>query len=278
MSKKGRNRFAATIIAVITMGIASGATAGKLDVVFNAADFPAKPDINPIINQYWPMIPGTSFVYAAETEDGCEVNMVTITTGYKDNFGIPYHTIKALEVEDLEWFTEECNDDFEGEYDLMEETTDRYAQDNDGNIWYLGETPEAYDDEEDCVTEEGAWEAGDDEAEAGIVILGNPIEGLSYQQEYLEDEAEDMGKVLELGVTVELEYLESTFVDCLKTKEWTPLERGEIEHKFYCPSGGGLMLINEKHGGTVRVEYIGDTLPDGDFAENLPTTEACDED
>jgi hypothetical protein len=265
------------MIAAISMGFASGATAGKLDVEFDAADFPAKPGINPITNQYWPMAPGTSFVYAAETEDGCEVNMVTITNGYKDDFGAPYHTIKGLEVEDLEWFAEECNDDFEGDYILMEETIDRYAQDNDGNIWYLGETTEAYDDEELCLTEEGAWQAGDDDAEAGIVMLGNPIEGLGYQQEYLEDEAEDMGKVLELGVTVELEYLESTFVDCLKTKEWTPLERGHIEHKFYCPAAGGLMLINEKHGKTVRVEYIGFELPAGDFPEELPEVGVCEE-
>ena len=36
--------------------------------------------------------------------------------------------------------------------------------------------------------------------------------------------------------------------------------------KYYCPSGGGLMLVNELHGGTVRVEFIGSTLPAGDFA------------
>jgi len=277
MNKKGRNCFITTIIAVITIGFSSGATAGKLDVEFDTNDFPVKPAINEINNQYWPMSPGMSFVYAAETDDGCEVNEVTITNSYKEDFGPPYHMIKALEVLDLEWFTEECNSDFDGDYVLMEETIDRYAQDNDGNIWYLGESTEAYDDEELCLTEEGAWEAGDDGAEAGIVILGNPIEGLSYQQEYLEDEAEDMGKVLELNVYVELESF-GPFTDCLRTKEWTPLERGHIEHKFYCPIGGGLMLINELHGGTVRVEYIGDTLPDGDFPEDLPDVEVCGED
>ena len=108
------------------------------------------------------------------------------------------------------------------------------------------------------------------------MVLGDPVEGLAYQQEFLEDEAEDMGKVLKLAVTVELESF-GPFTDCLKTKEWTPLERGHIEHKFYCPTGGGLMLINEKHGKTVRVEFIGQDLPDGDFPEELPDVDMCEE-
>jgi hypothetical protein len=269
MDKTNTYHFISTVVAIIVIGVGSGATAANFEIDFEAAVF-SNPTL--IDNQYWPQISGTSFVYAAETEDGCEVNMVTVTSDTKSDFGAPYDSIVALEVEDLEWLSEECD----GDYLLMEETTDRYAQDDDDNIWYLGEDTEAYDDEEDCLTEEGAWEAGEDGAEAGIVVLGDPIEGLAYQQEFLEDEAEDMGKVLKLAVTVELESF-GPFTDCLKTKEWTPLERGHVEHKFYCPSGGGLMLINELHGKTVRVEYIGQELPDGDFAEGLPAVPACEE-
>ncbi len=269
MNRKKWNHVTATIFVVITMGISSGATAANLDIDFEAAVF-GNPTL--IDNQYWPMISGTSFVYAAETEDGCEVNMVSVTTDTKSDFGDPYGSIVALDVADLEWLSEDCD----GDYVLMEETTDRYAQDDDDNIWYMGEDTLAYDDEEDCLTDEGAWEPGVDEAEAGIVVLADPVEGLAYQQEFLEDEAEDMGKILKLAVTVELESF-GPFTDCLKTKEWTPLERGHIEHKFYCPLGGGLMLINEKHGKTVRVEYIGNTLPAGTFAVNLPTTDVCGE-
>ncbi len=268
---KYRN-FGIVITSSILALSAGGATAANLEIDFDANDFPVKPGINTINNQYWPLISGTSFVYAAETEDGCEVNMVSVTSGTKSDFGDPYGSIVALEVEDLEWLSEDCD----GDYVLMEETTDRYAQDDDDNIWYMGEDTLAYDDEEDCLTDEGGWEPGVDDAEAGIVVLGDPVEGLAYQQEFLEDEAEDMGKVLKLAVTVELESF-GPFTDCLKTKEWTPLERGHVEHKFYCPVGGGLMLINELHGKTVRVEYIGSTLPAGTFAVNLPTTDVCGE-
>jgi hypothetical protein len=258
------------------MSISGGAEAANLEIDFEAAVF-SNPTL--IDNQYWPLIPGTNFVYAAETEDGCEVNMVSVTSDTKDDFGAPYASIVALEVEDLEWFKEgDCDFDASDEYILLEKTIDWYAQDDDENIWYLGEDTEAYDDELDCLTDEGAWEAGEDEAEAGIVILGNPVKGLAYQQEFFEDEAEDVGKVVGLGVIVELEYLEMTYAGCLKTKEWTPLERGHVEHKYYCPAGGGLMLIKELHGKTIRVEYIGDSLPAGNFPYELPEVGDCPED
>jgi hypothetical protein len=74
-----------------------------------------------------------------------------------------------------------------------------------------------------------------------------------------EDEAEDNARVLRLNARVDIDV--GTFAGCLKTKEWSPLEHGSIEHKYYCPSGGGLMLVNELKGGTLRVEFIGNTLP-----------------
>lgn len=273
MNRTITNRLTAATIVVAAMSITGGATAANLEIDFDADDFPTSPSINIINNQYWPLIVGMNFVYSAETEDGCEVNQVTITSSTKDGFGAPYDTIEAREVEDLEWLSEECD----GTYVLMEKTTDRYAQDDHGNIWYLGEDTEAYDEEEDCVTDEGAWEAGEDEAEAGIVMLNDPEVGLAYQQEFLEDEAEDMGKVLRLNAYVELESF-GPFTDCLMTKEWTSLERGEIEHKFYCPAAvPGLVLINELHGKTVRVEYIGNSLPSGVFPNALPTSDICPE-
>ena len=274
--KKNSRIIIASIILVLTAG---GATAANLDVDFDANDFPVDPLINNIDNQYWPLISGMNFVYSAETEDGCEVNQVTVTSSIMNDFALPYHTIAALEVEDLEWLSEECDD----VYVLMEKTTDWYAQDNAvapilwGNIWYFGEETLAYDDEEDCVTDEGAWEAGQDGATPGIVMLADPMVGLAYEQEFLEEEAEDMGKVLRLNANVELESF-GPYADCLVTKEWTTLERGEIEHKFYCPSAiPGLVLINELHGKTVRVEYIGDSLPAGTFPGALPTSDVCPE-
>ena len=74
------------------------------------------------------------------------------------------------------------------------------------------------------------------------------------QQEYFEGEAEDMGKVLRLNASVSIDY--GDYEDCLKTKEWTPLDPGTVEHKYYAPEVG-LVYIEELKEKTVEVELIG---------------------
>ena len=135
---------------------------------------------------------------------------------------------------------------------LDEETYDWYAQDDDGNIWYCGEDTTAYL-EDGTTSKEGSWEAGVDGALPGYLILAEPRPGVCYQQEYYEDEAEDRAKALRLNAKVSVEY--GDFEDCLVTKEWNPLERGHVEHKYYAP-GTGLVLIKELKEKTVRVELI----------------------
>ena len=76
---------------------------------------------------------------------------------------------------------------------------------------------------------------------------------MCYEQEYYEGEAEDMGKVLRLDVNVSIDL--DDYEGCLKTKEWTPLEPGAIEHKYYAP-GVGLVYIEELMEKTVEVELV----------------------
>jgi hypothetical protein len=67
-------------------------------------------------------------------------------------------------------------------------------------------------------------------------------------------------------------------MDCLHTKEYTPLSPGEVEHKFYCrlsQGGVGLTLINELKGKTRRVEYVGTGLPAGTYPSSFPTSDLC---
>ena len=140
---------------------------------------------------------------------------------------------------------------------MTEETDDWYAWDNDGNVWYFGEdTVEyLYDDNWDPAgtSTEGSWEAGVDGALPGIVMPTDPMTGMCYQQEYYEDEAEDMGKVLRLEMNVSIDY--GDYEGCLKTKEWTPLDPGTVEHKYYAPEVG-LVYIEELKEKTVEVELI----------------------
>lgn len=267
MNTVWRNASTAAIALVYFGTTADPAFAAKLDVTFNDGDFNWATAAN-ITNPYWPLgSGGNSYAYFSESEDGCAYNLVTVTAMTKSDFTNDYVNVVARAVSDLEWIDEECD----GNHVLTEETTDWYAQDIAGNIWYFGEQTEAYDDEEECPSSAGAWEAGDGGAEAGIVMLAHPKVGLAYQQEFDEGNAEDQGKVAKLNASISIEWedYESGPV-CLRTKEWTSLEPGNVEHKYYCQvadGGVGLMLINELKGKTVRVEYIGPTLPAGDFPE-----------
>lgn len=262
MNRKSNNRLIAFITAVITMGVAGGsALAGTVEVPLpGPGAFTTTID-----NQYWPLPMGATFAYMAETEDGCEYNKLVVTSDtHEINIDDVLYT--TLIVRDQEWESEECEP---AEAILAEDTLDYYAMDTDHNVWYFGEDTWSIDDESEppVCTDDGAWEAGVDEAEPGTVMLGSPKSGNRYQQEYWEDEAEDWGAVLRLNAKVSIEF--GDFEDCLMTREWTPLEPGEIEHKFYCPQDGnfgpGLMFIEELKGKTVYVEYVG-----SDFDFDLP--------
>lgn len=265
LARRLRIRNSPIIIGSLILALASaGASAANLEVEFDASNFTPGADID---NDYWPLLANASFVYYAEGVDGCEVNQMTVAgaplaAGF---FNAPYNTIRAWPVVDKAWVSEECD----GVYALVEDTIDWFAQDMDGNVWYFGEDTTAFDHDDACPSTAGAWKAGSDiadvgsNAEPGIVMLAIPEVGLTYPQEYYEDEAEDMAKILQLDDLVSIEFGE--FAGCLKTKEWSPLERGAVEHKFYCKmseGGVGLTLINELQGKTLRVEYVGTSLDD----------------
>jgi len=245
------------LVFMVTLLCATSASAALAPPPFDAANFTPGQAIN---NQYWPLIPGTNQVYISQSEDGCEAELFSITNQTKSDFPPPYDSIVATVITDQSWLDPDCS----GDYALIETTTDWYAQDDYGNIWYFGESTTAYDDPTDCPSAAGSWEAGVNGAQPGIVMLAYPTNGATYEQEFAADEAEDNAKVLRLNVRVSTAL--ARFTDCLVTKEWSPLEHGYIEHKFYCPDGGGLVLITELHGGTARTEFIGDTLPPGNYA------------
>ena len=79
-------------------------------------------------------------------------------------------------------------------------TDDWYAQDDQGNVWYLGEYVTNYEDGK-VADHAGSFEAGVDGAQAGIAMPAKPEPGLAYRQEYLEGEAEDNGEVIALDLT-----------------------------------------------------------------------------
>jgi hypothetical protein len=258
MNRSLRSPAPACVALVIALGlIPDSALAAPLDTTFDPSNFVPGASIT---NPYWPLIPGTQFVFTSTGSAGCEVELFVVTGNVKDDFQGQYSTIKAWEIHDRAWLDPTCT----GHYALQEDTLDWHAQDRTGNVWYLGEASSAWD-EDQCPTTEGSWEAGTNDAEAGIVMLADPKVGDTYSQEYSAGIAEDMAKVLRTDAPVSIGV--GSFEACLETKEWSPLEHGAVEHKFYCPSGGGNVLITELKGKTLRSEYIGNTLPPGDYSQ-----------
>lgn len=176
-------------------------------------------------HEYYPLNVGTVYTYEGQTEDGTEITTVTVTSETKVIMGVTCMVV---------------NDRVELDGELIENTNDWFAQDMDGNVWYMGEYSEEWEDGK-LESTEGSWEAGVNGAYPGIIMPANPILGIPYRQEYYYDKAEDWGNVVELGVSVEVPY--GTFTNCIKTDDWNALEPGIVENKYYAP---GIGVVKEE--------------------------------
>ena len=216
----------------VTEGLGETEGENGYNPVINPDDF-----VEVIDNPYFPLTPGTTFVYEGEDEDETIRDEVFVTNETRTVMGVNTIVVRDRVFEDGE---------------LVEETFDWYAQDKDGNVWYFGEDSKDYEDGE-VVSTAGSWEAGVDGAQPGILMKGDPQVGDTYRQEYYAGEAEDMAEVLSLNESVTVAY--GSFEDCLKTKEWTPLEPGIEENKYYAAGTGPIMEIAVK-GGSERLELV----------------------
>jgi hypothetical protein len=183
-----------------------------------------------IDNEYFPLEPGTTFIY----QGGQERDQMSVTHQTKKVMGV-----ECVVVDDRAW---------EGSQ-LVEKTYDWFAQDKEGSVWYFGENTKEYKNGK-VVSTKGSWEAGVDGAKPGIVMQSHPKVGQSYRQEYYPGEAEDMAKVISLNESVTVRY--GSFDHVLETKEWTPLEPSYHEHKYYARGvgqvyGGGSELVDVQH-------------------------------
>ena len=201
------------------------------------------PDINPanfstrIDNKYFPLKPGTTFVYRGKTKDATEGDVVAVTSDTKRIMGVECVVVNDRVTEDGE---------------LTEQTYDWYAQDKKGNVWYFGEDSKEYENGKVKSTA-GSWEAGKDGAEPGIIMPADPKVGETYRQEYYKGEAEDMAKVLSRDESTTVPY--GSFDHVLMTNEWTPLEPNTAEHKYYAVGVGNILEVAVK-GPMERLELV----------------------
>ena len=192
-----------------------------------------------IDNRYWPMEPGTRWVYREIDEEGAEVRVEVVVTDEQKELA---NGVTALVVRDI--VTQD------GE--LIEDTFDWYAQDGDGNVWYMGEDTAEFEDGK-VVTKEGSWEAGVDGALPGVIMPADPRPGLAYRQEYYEGEAEDNGEILSVEEMADVPF--GHFEDVLLTKDTIAIEPDVLEYKLYAP-GVGPVLVFGVSGGGGREELV----------------------
>ena len=241
-------RFLPAFVVCLALSGRVAAAGAVVAPTFDPEDF-----TTPVQNRWFPLVPGTTYLFEAHTADGLVRTEVTVTAEQKLVDGV-----WATTVHDVVWLDVEG-----GPTVLIEDTLDWYAADHAGNVWYLGEATveHLYNDNwtPTGTSTEGSWEAGVDGAEPGFIMPANPHPGLAYRQEHAAGVAEDRAKVERLNAKLSVPY--GTFSNALVTKEWTPLSPGDVERKYYV-AGIGLVLTEEFHGkGTVREALVAITAP-----------------
>lgn len=192
-----------------------------------------------IDNPYLPLVPGTQSTFREFGGDGSIATVVVTVTSKTKKIanGVTARVVRDTVSEDGE---------------ITEDTFDWYAQDADGNVWYLGEDTAEFEDGRK-VSAEGSFEAGVDGAKAGVAMPADPKPGLAYRQEYYRGHAEDNGEVLSSHEMVDVTY--GHFTSALLTKDTSTIEPDVLEYKLYAP-GVGQVLALDVSGGSGREELI----------------------
>jgi len=209
-------------VAALALGISACGSAGAGAQAESAAD--PRNFERVVDNPWFPLKTGSVWRYSGVKDGKPSKDLVKVTGATKTILGVT---------------TTAVSDRLYLKGKLEERTTDWYAQDTRGNVWYFGEHTAELDSHGKVKSTEGTWQAGVDGAQPGIYMPGRPHPGQSGRQEFYKGHAEDHFQVLR--------HTRSS----LLTKEWTPLEPGVIDHKRY-RRGVGTVLEQTVKGGDER--------------------------
>jgi len=194
------------------------------------------------IDNIWsPMVPGTQYTLTGDVTGGAgalphEV-VFTVSDVVKNIAGIPTAVL---------W-----DRDFDNGK-LAESELAFFAQDDEGNLWMMGEYPEEYDP--DTGVFQGApstWIPGIDGAIPGTLMLANPVQGSTY---YLQGRSPsirflDCARVYQTGLSISVPV--GSFTNVLETDERGPLEQNSgHQRKYYAPGIGNIRndFVGDKNG------------------------------
>jgi hypothetical protein len=233
--------IALPVVAVALAGCGGGSKASSGSSSLPQGTTPSKLDPSKftiqIDNPYWPIKPGSHWVYR-EVEGGETQRVdVKVTDKTKVLSGVTARIV---------------HDQVTRKGQVVEDTYDWYAQDSDGNIWYLGEDTKEYENGK-LKSTEGSWAYGVDGAQPGVVVPADPKQGMRYREEYYAGHAEDAAEVLNVGSQVQVPY--GRFENAMLTRNFSSLESTVEEMKLYARDVGPVMELLVS-GGSGRTELL----------------------
>jgi hypothetical protein len=220
-----------TVLAVFAVCVSSCSRSDHESGASGAGGGPAGYSAS-VDNEFFPLKIGTTFHYSSP--DGSQRADVAVTDEQTEVLGVICTVVETRE--------------YEGSA-LVELTRDSYAQDSGGAVWYFAEDTRSYyaDGSESSA---GSWTAGVDDAEAGVVMPGDPKPGEPYRVEYYKGHAEDMAQIVRLDGTADVPY--GSFGNVVVIRITSPLEPGVVQYRYYA-NGVGLVLQEE---GASRLELV----------------------
>jgi hypothetical protein len=233
---------AAACVLVLVLAASAGASGtrcglpqGDDPVHLKPAQFSAR-----INNDRWPMTVGSRWVYrVTDTSDGSrQRDVIKVTPRTK----MIADGIQARVVSDI----------VSDHGKPTEVTNDWYAQDSHGNVWYFGEHTVEF--KHGKPIDNGSWEAGVDGAMPGVALPAKPKVGCSYREDYSKGVAEDQSRVLALDAQAEVPAGHYTHV--LMTEDFSPIEPGVSELKFYAKGSGQAALAVDVSGGSDMEQLV----------------------
>jgi hypothetical protein len=181
-------------------------------------------------NAYFSVEPGDQLVLAGE-ENGETVEVVI--TVLNETRRVVFETERGESL-DVRTRVVEERESVDGELAEVSRNFFSRCQQTD-EVYYFGEEVDIYEGGE-IVSHTGAWLAGENGAQPGLIMPATYLLGSRYFQEIAPDVALDRAEHTASGFEITVEA--GTFSDCVEVTETTPLEPGKKSVKVYCPGVG----------------------------------------
>ena len=192
-----------------------------------------------VTNPYYPLLPGMRWEYRGMENGRALRDVVRVSRRIEHVGGVPCAVVIDRVFLDGR---------------LAESTVDWFSQDGAGTVWYYGEATREVDRRGHVTSTEGSWRAGANGARQGVFMPAHPHVGQSFAQEHYPGHAEDRFKVVSRTATIGVPF--GTFrARALRTEEWTPLEPGVRDAKWYVKGIGQVKEATVK-GGDERAELV----------------------